>query len=370
MKIVYLLAIIATTIELAVCMICARQLARLRQETRDNSRWVLALGSFASGLMAGFALVANITKHAVAGAPPTMLSPWIGLIYMSLHIIMVLYPITVVKADWLNPLRYFFLFLPVAVFSIAFLFFIGRWTPLETTADIFANVKKADVLLRLVSQLIMFPYCFILLMLPYSYRKSSADFWWIVNYCFGLTVICVVHIILVLTNLPILMVILPVLAALFYYLSMDYELGDRLRPGNSSEEESKTLANKEEVKVPQEDAQPSLSPEFGLWSRITYFMEKEEIWRDPDLSLVSMARRCGTNVTYLNRIIRQETESGFKEMVIQKRVASVAEQLQNNPECDIQEAFFNAGFRSRTTAWRNFKEVMGVTPSEFRQSLG
>ena len=59
-----------------------------------------------------------------------------------------------------------------------------------------------------------------------------------------------------------------------------------------------------------------------------------------------MARRCGTNVTYLNRIIRQETESGFKEMVIQKRVASVAEQLQNNPECDIQEAFFNAGFRS------------------------
>lgn len=368
MKIVYLLAIIATTIELAVCMICARQLGRLRHETGDNSRWVLALGSFASGLMAGFALVANITKHAVAGAPPTMLSPWIGLIYMSLHIIMVLYPITVVKADWLNPLRYFFLFLPVAVFSIAFLFFIGRWTPLETTADIFANVKKADVLLRLVSQLIMFPYCFILLMLPYSYRKSSADFWWIVNYCFGLTVICVVHIVLVLTNLPILMVILPTLAALFYYLSMDYELGDRLRPGKTTEK----IPEVPEVTPQEVEEKPaqSLSPEFGLWSRITYFMEKEEIWRDPDLSLVSMARRCGTNVTYLNRIIRQETESGFKEMVIQKRVASVVDQLQNNPECDIQEAFFNAGFRSRTTAWRNFKEVMGVTPSEFRQSLG
>ena len=99
-------------------------------------------------------------------------------------------------------------------------------------------------------------------------------------------------------------------------------------------------------------------------------MEKEEIWRDPDLSLVSMARRCGTNVTYLNRIIRQETNSGFKEMIINRRVAAVADQLRNDPECDIQEAFFNAGFRSRTTAWRNFKDVMGVTPSEFRQSLG
>lgn len=368
MKIVYLLAIIATTIELAVCLICARQLGRLRHETGDNSRWVLAFGSLASGLMAGFALIANITNHASTGAPPTMLSPWIGLVYMSLHIIMVLYPITVVKADWLNPLRYFFLFLPVAVFFIAFLFFAGRWTPLNTTADIIANVKKADVLLRLTSQLIMFPYCFILLMLPYSYRKSSADFWWIINYCFGLTVICVVHIILVLTNAPVLMVILPVLAALFYYLSMDYELGDRLRPGKAEAEAMETAAEPQAPAV--EEVPQNLSPEFGLWSRINYYMEKEEIWRDPDLSLVSMARRCGTNVTYLNRIIRQETESGFKEMVIKKRVASVAEQLRSNPECDIQEAFFNAGFRSRTTAWRNFKEVMGVTPSDFRQSLG
>ena len=368
MKIVYLLAIIATTIELAVCMICARQLARLRQETRDNSRWVLALGSFASGLMAGFALVANITKHAVAGAPPTMLSPWIGLIYMSLHIIMVLYPITVVKADWLNPLRYFFLFLPPAVFSFAFLFFIGRWTPLYTPADILANVKKADVLLRLMSQFIMFPYCFILCVLPYSYRKSSADFWWIVSYCLGLTIICVVHLALLLTNYPPLMVVTPLLVALFYYLSMDFELGDRLRPGKTTEK----IPEVPEVTPQEVEEKPaqSLSPEFGLWSRITNFMEKEEIWRDPDLSLVSMARRCGTNVTYLNRIIRQETNSGFKEMIIKRRVASVADQLRNDPECDIQEAFFNAGFRSRTTAWRNFKDVMGVTPSEFRQSIG
>ena len=364
MKTVFLLAIISTTMEMVVCLICARQLGRLRHETGDNSRWILALGSLASGLMAGFALVANIAAGTGAGKPLTMLPPWMGLIYMTLHIIMVLYPITVVRSDWLTPLRYFFLFLPTAVFSFAFLFFIGRWTQLDTTADIIANVKKADVLLRLASQAIMIPYCFILFILPYSYRKSSANFWWIVNYSFGLTVICVVHIILVLTNIPYLMVLLPLLAALFYYLSMDFELSDRLRPGKTTEKVSER-----KPQAIEEKPAPSLSSESGLWSRIIYYMDTEEIWRDPDLSLVSMAHRCGTNVTYLNRIIRQETNSGFKEMVITKRVASVADQLRNNPECDIQEAFFNAGFRSRTTAWRNFKDVMGVTPSEFRQTL-
>ena len=368
MKTVFLLAIISTTMEMVVCLICARQLGRLRHETGDNSRWLLALGSLASGLMAGFALVANIAAGTGAAKPLTMLPPWMGLIYMSLHIIMVLYPITVVRSDWLTPLRYFFLFLPPAVFTFAFLFFIGRWTQLDTTADIIANVKKADVLLRLASQAIMIPYCFILFILPYSYRKSSANFWWIVNYSFGLTVICVVHIILVLTNIPYLMVLLPLLAALFYYLSMDFELGDRLRPGKTTEK----IPEVPEVTPQKVEEKPvqSHSPEVDLWSRITNFMDKEEIWRDPDLSLVSMARRCGTNVTYLNRIIRHETNSGFKEMIISRRVASVADQLRNDPECDIQEAFFNAGFRSRTTAWRNFKDVMGVTPSEFRQSLG
>ena len=60
---------------------------------------------------------------------------------------------------------------------------------------------------------------------------------------------------------------------------------------------------------------------------------------------------------------------GFKEYLNSKRIKSVASQLRKNPDLDIQEAFFNAGFRSRTTAWRNFKEMLGMSPSEFRQTL-
>ena len=98
-------------------------------------------------------------------------------------------------------------------------------------------------------------------------------------------------------------------------------------------------------------------------------MDTEEAWRDPDLSLMELTHRCATNVTYLNRIIREETGGGFKEMVNRKRIASVVEQLQENPDVDLQDAFFNAGYRSRITAWRNFKESMGVTPTEFRATL-
>ena len=47
----------------------------------------------------------------------------------------------------------------------------------------------------------------------------------------------------------------------------------------------------------------------------------------------------------------------------------VSEYAQENPDTDIQSAFFNAGYRSRTTAWRNFKDIMGVSPADYRASL-
>ena len=50
MKTVFLLAIISTTMEMVVCLICARQLGRLRHETGDNSRRLLALGCPANQL--------------------------------------------------------------------------------------------------------------------------------------------------------------------------------------------------------------------------------------------------------------------------------------------------------------------------------
>ena len=60
---------------------------------------------------------------------------------------------------------------------------------------------------------------------------------------------------------------------------------------------------------------------------------------------------------------------GFKEMVNAKRVESVTNQIKDNPDIDVQTAFFNAGFRSRTTAWRNFKDLTGMSPADYRLSL-
>lgn len=358
MNTIYLLSLIATTAEATICFFCSRQLWHMRKDSRDRSRVLLAAGSLTCGLLATFSLIGSMAAaEGDAGLP--LLHPYIGWFFLSMHILMTLYPITVVKPGWLTPRRYFFLFLPTAIFAIALVFFTGHWTPLHTVEQLRENISRPDVIIRLLSQIIMLPYCFILFMLPYNYRHSSATFRWTLNYSLGLMIICCTHLLLMVTYHPPLMIALPLLAAVFYAYSTEYELEDRLQPSNATEEESESAQS------------PTLEPvmEPGLWSRICQVMDQEEAWRDPDLTLTSMTHLCGTNVTYLNKIIREETGGGFKEMVNNKRIESVVAQLKENPDVDIQDAFFNAGFRSRITAWRNFKDIMGVTPTEYRSTL-
>lgn len=357
LKLVYLLSLVATTVEMTVCFSCALHLWRMRRESRDRSRRTLAMGSLFSGFLAMLGVIAAIDMQ-MTGALPMFLNPWLGVVYLTMHILMTLYPIMVVRSDWLTRRHSFYIFLPTALFPLIYLFFLGNWTPLDSSADIWANWLKPDVLARLLGLFIMFPYCLIPFLLPYNYHRTSATFKWVLNYSVGLLVICVTHIILTLTNSPVLFIVLPLMVSVFFLLSMEYELNERLVPGDDrNDEEQKALE--------EEQAEPY--GEIDLWTRIVLLMDRDEVWRDPDLSLVSLARMCATNVTYLNRIIKENTGSSFKDFVNRRRVEVVAGLLQKDPDTDIQAAFFNAGYRSRTTAWRNFKDIMGVTPTEYRQ---
>ena len=478
METTYLLALIATTIEMTVCLVNARQLWRLRKFSYDRSRRMLILGNALCGMLALWVLVLNIVTvnhHLVT----PVLNPWIAWSYMVMNIVMTLYPISVIQPEWLSLRRYFYLFLPTLILGLGCFIFTGRWTQLATPADIWHHVWAPDVLLRLVTLFIMLPYCFILLRLPHSYKSSSASFWWILNYsggllilcivhvvlmltniiwliivlpllvasfflflptlilglgclvftgrwtplatpadiwhhvwepdvllrlitlfimlpyCFillrlphsyksssasirwiinysgGLFLLCVVHIVLMLTNLVGLIILLPLLVSVFFLLSMEFELEERMLP--SPEPEEKPSEETDPTPLPEAE-QPTPQPEpevveTDIWERVCYYMDREKVWKDPDLTLVSLSRLCATNITYLNRVIKKETGSGFKDMVNKKRVAEVATQLEQNADMDLLAAFFNAGYRSRTTAWRNFKEITGESPAEYKQRL-
>ena len=93
------------------------------------------------------------------------------------------------------------------------------------------------------------------------------------------------------------------------------------------------------------------------------------LWRNPDLSLDMLCERIGSNKDYVLQSFRQNADTTFLDYVNSLRIAYVTEELRHDPMQSLRDLFFNAGFRSKTTAYRNFCKYNGQSPSEFKASL-
>ncbi len=92
-------------------------------------------------------------------------------------------------------------------------------------------------------------------------------------------------------------------------------------------------------------------------------------WRDPQLSLERLARHLGTNTAYLSRALNEGLDLSFNEAINRLRVAEVCRQLTHDAGGgDLLDIAFAAGFSSKTSFNRSFKNQIGQTPSQFRAS--
>ncbi|MFD1952151.1 helix-turn-helix domain-containing protein [Sphingomonas arantia] len=106
------------------------------------------------------------------------------------------------------------------------------------------------------------------------------------------------------------------------------------------------------------------SPIAADWMRR---IEEQGWWRDPDLDLAGLARRLGTNTAYLSRGLNDGLGLGFAEAINGLRVEHVAARLRDGTDADILTLAIDAGFGSKATFNRVFKDRFGVTPSAYRR---
>lgn len=117
--------------------------------------------------------------------------------------------------------------------------------------------------------------------------------------------------------------------------------------------------------------QPIVEPIERDWRPIAAgWMDRIEAhgwWRDADLDLAELARRLGTNTAYLSRGLNEGLGLGFAEAINGLRVEHVAARLRDGADGDILTLAIDAGFGSKATFNRVFKERFGVTPSAYRR---
>jgi len=118
------------------------------------------------------------------------------------------------------------------------------------------------------------------------------------------------------------------------------------------------------------DQKISLDPEAveTALQRLTYMFQVERIYRNGRMSLDSLAERLGLQPHQLSAIVNSRVGRSFTELVADYRVEEVKKRLADPAEkANILNIAYDAGFGTKASFNRTFKERTGLTPSEFRR---
>ena len=103
--------------------------------------------------------------------------------------------------------------------------------------------------------------------------------------------------------------------------------------------------------------------------RLDQLMQEEQLFKNPDIKITDIVVMLGSNRTYVSQLINEEKGVNFREWINRYRVEYVKE-FMIDPEqshLSIIAIAEMAGFSSKSTFYRVFKNQCGILPEAFRK---
>ncbi len=350
MKYIATILLILMTLSFVVCGIL---LWKRRHEPHDYSRTIHALLSWLSAFFT-FTFIFR-TWAETTTADVAFFEPEHTFVPLLMQMTFFLYPLEVMRPTVSRTRVYMFLFSPLLL-----LVFIGmcagiEYTPIYSYADLWEYLGEFNVWFRLFALTMMLFYCFSLFLVPYDWRRSSSDKKFITKYACGFCLIGLLYFFIQMTHFHELVLLHQLVWFAFFVSITYYELKERLLVQPSAVQP-----------VPVHTPHTSKDE---LWEQIIQLLDEQGKWCSPDLNLSTLCEELGSNRTYVGEAFRRNTGQTFVEYITHRRIDYVVETMKSNPDLDIHQLFTDVGYRLRSTAWRNFHKVTGLTPTEFVESL-
>ena len=360
---------IATIFAGALVCLLASLLLFARRKSGERSRVILAL-------IVLFSVYNYITRFIALcnGTVPEFVVSGKLLLQANFMILAyTMYPIEVIAPGWLNFKRILKLssvwLLLVAVYVVS-LWAGVEYTPYTSLVEMVTHAQSFDVWFRLLLALFIFTPILFIFFLHRTNLYRNSDHVWIQKYVTIVFINTLAYIIVLMYNHLIINI-------LYYYISVGcslyiayIELFDRLIGKSAKEEPSissvpLTQAESDYV-VPAEKCMDE-QKNAALIKRLDAYMKTNRAWRNPDLSLNRLASELFTNRTTLGQALHEHGYENYTYYINKLRIDDFLKQMESGESENYQEAFFFVGFRSRNTALRNFRQITGMTPSEYFQ---
>lgn len=343
------------------CASCAFSLCAfvlwMRRGDGDRSRRTLSVVWLLVGLM-------FTSRALVDGQPvPTSVLPPANLVGGLLMVtLLFFYPIEVIRPGWLNAKRSFGLLLPTFLIGMACHLLEVKFSHLRSFDDMLAHIGEPDVYGRLLLLFgVILPSALLLHVVPYNWMKSRVHLSWIRHYTYTILLISALYTVFMLTrNTLVSMTHLMVCLSLALIVTYE-ELFTRISLPKE--------CHSEPAVEPVALVSPPIETDSPLALRLSRLFKEEEVWQNPDLTVVALAQMLGTNRSYLAHAIQEAGYTNFADLINRHRVQAFCSLAEEGKVDSVQDAFFHVGFRSKETALRSFKKYTGFLPSEYLMTV-
>ena len=330
----------------------------LRKKFPDNTRLLFCLYLSAVAICLATRLILSLQIQAVE-ASFVQLPPLDTVLAYPAILMITLYVIELICPRWVNRRRMLLLLAPWGLLTVLLFVWQGdQIRSLHTTREVFRYLYEPNVWIRFLLTLLLLPCGIWLLIMPYNWHIGHADhkmIRFITIYLFlGISAQCINNIC---KSSPFTTLFICSFISFICFI-IYFETHIRLQVSEHIQEKS-----------PKPSPPTKQAPANEVAERLRKVIETPETWQNPDMQQEELCKLVGTNRTYLLEAIKQLGFSNYYDMLNQRRVTFIMEELKKQPEQNIQELFYRAGYRSRATASRNFQAIAGCSPSEFIESF-
>lgn len=106
-----------------------------------------------------------------------------------------------------------------------------------------------------------------------------------------------------------------------------------------------------------------------IMNRLMELIEKENIYRDPGITLQSLSNMLGISSRSLSIVLNERIKLNFRKFINNYRLTEAMRRLAEEDEKTILEIAFTAGFNSKTSFNTLFSRETGLTPKEYRKKF-
>ncbi|MFD1604100.1 helix-turn-helix domain-containing protein [Flavobacterium artemisiae] len=120
----------------------------------------------------------------------------------------------------------------------------------------------------------------------------------------------------------------------------------------------------------KEEIKESITPDNLYFQKLEFLCREQHIYTDSMLTREVIAEKLGISAGYVSQIVNTITEDNFANYINKYRIEAVKEMILNSEyeNYNLLTIGLEAGFTSKTTFYKAFKKVTGLTPNEYRNA--